>query len=437
MSAESGSALGDLEFPAGLRLLSAWQTGDAQARDELIEVFDRGIDGSYDDVFKIPAPQDHVHVSGSIDLLTLGIVFDLYGITAAELYKGNPERYVRAVLTNLRLMGMAKMYLSWPVYGFTAEALGQPMIYSDRFSPGTDPDDMLVDADNWQDLPPIDLSTGIPKLLDETLSYYRQLTGFKPVLHLSAPYSLAADIYGQEQLITALTHDPEFVNRFLDHLADTVHKPWIDHFLSQHPDGWIEFSDASGSPFFIGPQNCKDVAIRSIQRLIDRNHWGRRIYDANYRGDYVTQATKRSASSSRRRRPRKNDGAATSLAELFEVKNKVCRDYVIRLADDRIDASFYIENAIDQNVPLFMGIGATQVDRNSMSDLENARQEITAVTTSHVEAIKTVAQTIARHGYQPRVPPWPGTVYFEDVSAESSFELIEAIVGTTISEGRL
>lgn len=430
-------ALDHLAFPAGLRLLARWQSGDPRARADLSAVFDAAHLGSYDESFKIPAPHDAVHVSGSIDLLTLGVLFDLFGVTAAEFYKGDPERYVRSVMTSLKLLGMNKLYLSWPVYGLTAEALGQPMIYSDRFSPGTDPADMLANADNWQDLPRLDLTAGIPKLLDETLSCYRRLTGFKPVLHLSAPYSLAADIYGQEQLITALSHQPEFVNRFLDHLADTVHEPWMDHFFSRHPDGWVELSDASGSPFFIGPQKCKDVAIRSIQRLIDRNPWGRRVYDANYRGDYVTQATRRSGTGARRRSARTNGAQTVSLRDLFSVKNSVCCDYAIRLADDRVDTSFYVDNAIEQNVPLFMGIGATQVDRNSIADLETARQEITAATTAHVGAIKTVARSIARNGYESRVPPWPGTLYFEDVSAESSFELIEAIVGTTLLDGAL
>ena len=169
------------------------------------------------------------------------------------------------------------------------------------------PYDMLAHAENWQDLPPLDLTSGIPRIVDETLSCYRRLTGHNPVLHLSAPYSLAADIFGQEHLINALTHEPDFVNRFLDHLADTVLEPWIDHFFNNHPDGWVELSDASGSPFFLGPHNCKDVAIRSTQRLIAQNQWGRRVYDANYRGDYVTQAKKRSGSSSRRRSPRRND----------------------------------------------------------------------------------------------------------------------------------
>ena len=437
MSQMSGLIPDELAFPAGLHLLAGWQAGDERARDRLERVFDSAIDGTFDDIFKTPAPANVVHVSGSIDLLTLGIMFDLYGITAAQFYKGNPERYVRAVLTSLKLLGMPKMYLSWPVYGLTAEALGQPMIYSDRFSPGTDPEDLLINADNWQDLPPLDLNSGIPKLLDGTVECYRRLTGFRPVLHLSAPYSLAADIYGQEQLIMALTHDPDFVNRLLDHLADTVHKPWIDHFFEQHPDGWVELSDASGSPFFIGPQNCKNMAIRSIQRIADNATWGQRLYIANYRGDYVTQAKKRSGSSSRRRSARESNIEQVGLEELFDLKNSVCRDYVIRLADDRVDASFYVEKAIGRNIPLFMGIGATQVDRHSIADLEIARRDIKALTTEYVAAVRTVARSIADNGCGTTEPPWPGSVYFEDVSAESSFELIEAIVEITLREGVL
>ena len=427
----------ELSFPAGLRLLTRWQAGDPQAKERLTGIFDAALSGSYDEIFKRPAPQDAVHISGSIDLLTLGMMYELYGITAAQLYKEDPERYVRAVMTTLRLMGMRKLYLSWPVYGFTAEALGQAMIYSDKYSPGTDPDNPLVDADDWQDLTTPEMGTGIPKILDETLACYRGLTGHEPVLHLSAPYSLAADIYGQEQLITALTFDPGFVNQFLDYLADTVHRPWMNHFFHQYPDGWVELSDASGSPFFIGPGNCRNFAIRSIQRLVDGNPWTDRVYIANYRGDYVTEAKPRAASSSRRRASKPVDSKRTSLAELFEAKHSICRDYVIRLADDRVATSFYVEKAIDKNVPLFMGVGATQLDRNSISDLDTAKADLKTIASEHVQAIRTVARSIAENGYDSKVPPWPGTVYFEDVSAESNFELIEILVGAAISEGTL
>ena len=144
----------ELTFPTGLRLLARWQADDPQARERLKDGFDAGLSGQFDEAFSKPAPEDAVHVCGSIDLMTLGLIFDLYGVTAEEFYKGDPERYVRAVMLNLKLLGMRKVYLSWPVYGFTAEALGQKMIYSDRFSPGTDPEDTLIKAYNWQDWPP-------------------------------------------------------------------------------------------------------------------------------------------------------------------------------------------------------------------------------------------------------------------------------------------
>ena len=427
----------ELKFPTGIDLLARWQANEPQAIERLKDIFDATIEGQYDEVFKTPTPQNSVHVSGPVDLMTLTIMHRIYGLTSAEFYKEDPERFVRTSLMAQKLLGMPKLYISWPVYGFTAEALGQTMIYSDQYSPGTDPDKPLSNSDNWQDITTPEMDTGIPKLLDETLACYQRLTGLNPVLHLTAAYSLAADIYGQEQLITALTHEPEFVNRFLDHLSDTVLKPWMDHFFSQYPDGWVELSDASGSPFFIGPQNCKNVAIRSTQRLIAANPWGKRVYDANYRGDYVTQANKRNSSSSRRRGSRKSDSGSLDLVELFDLKNSVCPDYVIRLAEDRTPVSFYVEQAIRCNIPLFMGIGATLIDRNSIADLEIAKQDLRAMCSEYVEAIKTVARSIAENGYDSRVPPWPGTIYFEDISAESSFDLIEIIVDTTLKQGAL
>jgi hypothetical protein len=84
-----------------------------------------------------------------------------------------------------------------------------------------------------------------------------------------------------------------------------------------------------------------------------------------------------------------------------------------------------------------MGIGATQIDRHGVADLELVRQDLEAVTVEYVDAIRTVARAIADNGYEARLPPWPGTVYFEDVSPESSFALIEVIVGTVLTEGTL
>ena len=59
-------------------------------------------------------------------------------------------------------------------------------------------------------------------------------------------------------------HDPDNVNALLNHLADKVLGPWMDHHIKTFPNGWIEFSDVSGSPFFIGAENCKNMSVRAI-----------------------------------------------------------------------------------------------------------------------------------------------------------------------------
>ena len=325
----------ELNFPAGCRLFHKWQEGDLQASKRLKEIFDKTIAGDYDEVFaRKPSPHT-VQASASINLFVLAVLTRLYRLNSAEAYKGDAKRYVRVSLMIRKLVGLPKLYLEWPVYAFTAEALGAVMMYPVGAPPGTDPGIPLINKDNWQGLKAPVMDSEIPRLFDDMLECYQELTGLEPVLHLTAPYSLAADIYGQAELVTALSDDPDHINELLDHLVDIVLMPWADHFFDKFPTGWLELSDASGSPFFIGPGKCKDIAIRSICRLKDKNNWGSRVYAANYRGDYVTQAHKPLRSSRRKIKSKQDHSRELSFAELFTVKQNVCANYVMRLYDDR------------------------------------------------------------------------------------------------------
>ena len=399
-------------------------------------IFDAAIAGDFDANFAVPAPTNAVHVSASVHMLALSILHELYGIESAEYYKTNPERYVRANLFASRLLGIDKLYMTWALYAFSCEAIGQVMMYPDKFPPGSDPDKVLITRDTWQSLTTPDFNTGIPKIINDVLRVTERLTGMEPLLQISAPYSLAADIYGQEPLLENVVHEPDFVNDLLDHLADQVLGPWIDHFISEFPNGWIELSDASGSPFFIGPDNCKNMAIRSISHMIDGQPWADRVFDANYRGDYVTQARKKNRGATRRR----SSGAATTggidLSHLTDLKHSVCRDFIIRLEADKVPLSFYQEQAIKRGVPLTTGIGASQIDRNSIPDLDIAKQEIHETADQFVSAIKQVSENINLPEDNNILKPWPSHVYFEDISNQSQFDMIEIIIQTVRDNGQ-
>ena len=242
-----------------------------------------------------------------------------------------------------------------------------------------------------------------------------------PLLQISAPYSLAADIYGQEPLLADVVHDPENVNALLNHLADKVLGPWMDHHIETFPNGWIELSDASGSPFFIGAENCINMSIRAIQYMLRDKPYANRVFDNNYRGDFVSQVKKK-ARRSRRKSSRDEVTGGVSLLELTEAKVSVNPGFIMRLEADKMDISFYEEQSIQRNIPITVGIGSGEIDRNSIGDLDAAKADISKTAQSYVESIKRVCETIDRPEDNSVQDPWPSHIYFEDVNGQSHLD---------------
>jgi len=414
-------------FPKGLQLLKGWQAGDKEAKKEMTQFFDAAIEGEFDKNFAILAPPDRVNSTASVHMLALALVHDLYGIESRDFYNTDPYRYVRTNLAVSRLLGVHKFYMTWALYAFTCESLGQKMMYPDRFPPGADPDSILINKDNWHQLETPDFTRGVPKSIDDILSVTEELTGMPPLLQISAPYSLAADIYGQEPLLADLVNDPDTVNSMLDYLGDKVLAPWMDHHFEKFANGWVELSDASGSPFFIGPENCKTMSIRSIRHMLREKPYADRVFDNNFRGDFVAEVKKK-VRSSRRKTSESVSPDKDKLIELTDAKVSVNPLFIMRLEADKVDISFYEEQAIKRNMPLTSGIGSPQIDRNSIDDLESTKVEIREEAQSFVEAIKRVCETVDLPEDNYVSAAWPSHIYFEDVNGQSEFKLVEIIL---------
>jgi hypothetical protein len=411
----------DSLFTEGVKLLTQWQSGNEDASKKLKTLFDAVIIGKYDSCFGENVPEKRVNIRTSLHMTTLTLLNKLYGINSKDFYKGDPKRYVRTTLMTQLMLGIRKLTLHWPVYAFGAESIGQNITYPDHYAPSVSVGEPLIDRSNWKNLDSPDLDNDIIKVMEEMISCFIDLTNEVPIVHLPAPYSLVADIFGQEGLIMALIEEPEFIQTLLIHITRHIFVPWCNHFSKIFPNLLIEFSDASGSPDFIGPELFKNTAALPILHLINNYSWGNRIFVSNYRGDAYPK------------NPDKNntEGIPNSLAEIIDFKLKVCPFFIIKLEADKEPVSYYIKQALRRNIPLHLGIGAIRIDRNNNLDHEISKKELKDLVVSYTLAIILVSKEISQNfnnyfkGY--------GDIYIEDINAESDFTFVKTIIDSVAS----
>ena len=237
--------------------------------------------------------------------------------------------------------------------------------------------------------------------------------------HLPGPYSLAAEILGQETLIAALLEAPDKVKTFLANLVETVLAPWCADLHANVPDVWLELSDASGSPMFIGPTNFHAIAVDPVRRMIEDYPWGQRVFVANYRGD---SPPGRARGGRGRRQAERRRGL--SFEELLEAKLACCPQFLIRLEADSAPVAAYRDAAIQHSLPLYLGIGAVLLDRNSVPDPHGAWPELFEMARTRAAAIRDVRQAV---GLADDVS-WPGDLYVEDTNGETNLDLLAAVL---------
>jgi len=102
------------------------------------------------------------------------------------------------------------------------------------------------------------------------------------------------------------------------------------------------------------------TAARPVHRLINNYPWGDRIFVANYRGDTPLKTSGGGQGL--------HNNAADGLTELIDFKLSLCPEFIIKLDADRAPVSFYVDHAIQRGKPLYLGIGATRINRNSIVD---------------------------------------------------------------------
>jgi uroporphyrinogen-III decarboxylase len=276
-------------------------------------------------------------------------VMKALGVNAKEFYT-TPQYLPAGTLEIMGKYGIDFPCLDYDVYNIEAEALGQSIIYSDHDMPDVDRSRPLIRGPH--DLgkiktPDFDTQGRFSNVI-EMQSIFYELTGIAPTLGFCAPFSLAANILGIEQLLMDIDSNPDFVRSLFDRLTEEVLVPWISYQKMKLPNNkGIVGSDATGSLPIVNPHILKEWIIPWILRL--REACGPGVYVPNWVGEsYLKYPT-----------------------EMFELKLQVCPEFLEGQDPDvaEIGPAVYKEFAEKRGVPLVLGIGAGFMDLSTPDEV--------------------------------------------------------------------
>ena len=175
---------------------------------------------------------------------------------------------------------------TWDVYNIEAEALGQKTVY---------PPDGIPDVDRTQPL--IDSPAGLDKIqipdpytsgrmpwVHSINKAYIELIGRPARIFFCAPFSLAVNIRGYENLIMDILYNPEFAHRLFETLCDKIIAPYVQAMRDEiaRPTALADGNDAWASPPMITLDIMENFVVRYAERLreavggklVTRGNWG-------------------------------------------------------------------------------------------------------------------------------------------------------------------
>ena len=195
--------------------------------------------------------------------------------TFAQLQLLVTEYYQLDVLSNF-----------WDVYNIEAEALGQRIIYHTGGIPDVDRTRPLISspADLYRISPPDPYTSGRMPWIQQFNQIFLETTSKLERIYFTAPFSIAVNIRGYENLVMDMFERPRFVHRLFKFLCDEVIAPFIEVMRSEfgNPDLIMDGRDAWASPPMIALDMMDEYVVTYTERLRDkfgnkvitRGNWG-------------------------------------------------------------------------------------------------------------------------------------------------------------------
>ena len=260
------------------------------------------------------------------------------GVNANEFFT-NPDLLVGGYLSVLEKFKLDVPTVDYDVYNIEAEAIGQTVIYSEHDMPDVDRSDPLIKNDN--DLKKIKkpnfASDGRMATIVEANHRFCEWVGETPALNFCAPFSLAANIRGIEQLLMDILMKPDFARELFNRITDELLAPWI-LYLKETFSGAKSIcgNDATSSLPIVNIGILRDWIVPYVLRL--REICGPEVYVPNWVGECQLKNPE----------------------EMFALKLQACPHFLEGQDPDvaELGPTIYKNYAVKNKVPLILGVGA-------------------------------------------------------------------------------
>ena len=262
------------------------------------------------------------------------------GAKPLEFYR-TPEMLVNGTLEVQQKYGIDVPVLDYDVYNIEAEAIGQEIIFSDDHMPDVDRTKPLIrDREDLKKIrtPDFDMEGRFVQVIEMNRLFRHVIGGQTEVtLRFCAPFSLAANIRGIEQLIMDIYTDPDFARSLLDRVVEDLLAPWILRLKKEFPDATaISGDDATSSIPIVNLDILREWIVPYVLRL--REICGPEVYVPNWVGEHNLKDPE----------------------EMLDVKRQVCPGFVEGQDPDveNLGPGLYKDYAEKHDVPLILGVGA-------------------------------------------------------------------------------
>ena len=174
----------------------------------------------------------------------------------------------------------------WDVYNIEAEALGQTVVYHPGGIPDTDRTRPLIGTPSDLDRlsPPDPYRSGRMPWVLKINKNYLEMAGKLERVYFTAPFSLAVNIRGYENLVADMFERPKFAHRLFKFLCDDVLSPFLETMRKEAdiPDLLMDGRDAWASPPMLNLDMMDEYVVAYTERLrhnlggnlITRGNWG-------------------------------------------------------------------------------------------------------------------------------------------------------------------